>query len=111
MVRDLENVILARRMRSEGRLQREIAEASGVSVPTASQWTQGVLPRNRRPRDLRKLRALPVLARTYRDGKSITEIAASSGIPPPSLYDWRRELELPRNRRSAGSSRGTRTAR
>jgi len=37
----------------------------------------------------------------YRDGKSITEIAASTGIPAPTLYDWRRELELPRNRRSA----------
>lgn len=60
MVRDLEKVILARRMRSEGRLQREIAEASGVSVPTAGH-----------------------------------------GIPAPTLYDWRRELELPRNRRSA----------
>jgi hypothetical protein len=36
MVRDLEKVILARRMRSEGRLQREIAEASGVSVPTVA---------------------------------------------------------------------------
>src|SRR5258708_22773006 len=37
----------------------------------------------------------------YRDGKSITEIAASTRIPAPTLYDWRRELELPRNRRSA----------
>jgi len=101
MVRDLEKVFLARRMRSEGRLQREIAAAAGVSVPTASQWTRGVLPSNRRPRDLRKLQALPVLARMYRDGNSITEIAASTGIPAPTLYDWRRELELPRNRRSA----------
>jgi len=101
MVRDLEKVILACRMRSEGRLQREIAAAAGVSVPTASQWTRGVLPSHRRPRDLRKLQALPVLARMYRDGKSITEIAASTGIPAPTLYDWRRELELPRNRRSA----------
>jgi len=36
----------------------------------------------------------------YQDGKSITQIAALTGIPAPTLYDWRRELELPRNRRS-----------
>jgi len=36
----------------------------------------------------------------YSQGRPISEIAASTGVPAPTLYDWRRELKLPRNRRT-----------
>ena len=101
MLRDCEKVALACRMRSEGRMQREIAAALGISPTTASARTRGVLPHGRRSADLRKLRVLPILARMYRAGNSITQIAAATGIPAPTLFDWRREMGLPKNRRSA----------
>ncbi len=101
MLADPDKVALARRMRAEGAFQREIAAALGISPPTASLWTRGVLPHGRQRADARKLKALPLLARMYREGRSITEVAASTGIPAPTLYDWRRELELPKNPRSA----------
>jgi len=37
----------------------------------------------------------------YREGRSITEIAAVTRLPAPTVFDWRRELELPKNRRTA----------
>lgn len=101
MVADPNKVALARRMRAEGAFQREIAADLGVSAPTASLWTRGVLPHGRRRADDRKLKALPILARMYREGRSIKEVADATGIPAPTLFDWRRELELPKNRRSA----------
>lgn len=101
MTRDPHKLALARRMRSEGCFQHEIAAALGISPPTASVWTRGVLPHGRRRADQRKVRTLPILARMYRQGRSIPEIAAATGIPAPTLFDWRRELELPRNQRSA----------
>jgi transposase len=101
MVRDHEKAALARSMRSEGVLLREIAEALEVSAATVSLRVRGVLPHNRRPCDPRKITMLPTLARMYQEGRSIPEIAASTGIPATTLYDWRRELELPRNSRSA----------
>ena len=101
MVADPEKLALARRMRSDGSLQREIAATCGISEATASLWTRGVLPYGRRRTDSRKLRVLPLLAQMYREGRSVTEIAAATGIPASTLFDWRRELEIPRNRRSA----------
>jgi len=100
VVQDRQQIAVARRMRWEGSLQREIAEALGVCVATGSVWTRGVLPHKRKPLDTRKLRALPVLKQLYREGKPIPEIAVLTGIPATTLYDWRRELELPRNPRS-----------
>jgi transposase-like protein len=101
MVPDPSKVAVARRMRAEGCTQREIAAVLGISPPTASAWTRGVLPHGRRRADDRKLKALPILARMYREGRSITEIAGLTGIPAPTLFDWRRELELPKNPCSA----------
>jgi len=43
---------------------------------------------------------LPVLERLYKEGRSIGEIAAVTEVPASTLYDWRRELGLPRNKRS-----------
>ncbi|MGP8033770.1 MAG: HNH endonuclease [Steroidobacteraceae bacterium] len=100
MARDPNKVALARQMRGEGCLQREIAATLGISAPTASGWTRGVLPHGRRRAEARKLKVLSILARMYREGRSIKEIAASTGIPASTLFDWRRELDLPRNPRS-----------
>lgn len=101
MVPDFEKLALARRMRSEGSPQHEIAAACGICQSTASLWTRGVLPYGRRRADSRKLKVLPVLAQMYREGRSVSEVAAATGIPASTLFDWRRELEIPRNRRSA----------
>lgn len=101
MAIDPEKLALARRLRWEGCLQREIAERLGISTPTASAWTRGVLPHGRCPAHATKLKTLPLLARMYSEGRSITDIAAETGIPASTLYDWRRELELTKNRRSA----------
>jgi len=94
-------IALARRMRAEGRLNREIADALGICAATASVWTRGQFPYSTPPPSKRKAQLKPVMARLYRDGKSIPEIAAAIGVPAPTLYDWRRELGLPKNRRSA----------
>jgi transposase-like protein len=91
----------ARRLRAEGKKHREIAELLGVSVPTASQWTRGVLPLNKQAPDPRKAEALPVLIRMYCEGVAIPDIARHLGIPAPTLFDWRRELGLSKNKRSA----------
>lgn len=101
MAADARKLALARRMRSDGRPHKEIAAACGISQSTASLWTRGVLPHGRRRADSRKLETLPILAQMYREGRSITEIATATGIPAPTLFDWRRELELPKNPRSA----------
>lgn len=90
----------ARRLRAEGKKHREIAELLGVSVPTASQWTRGVLPLNKQAVDPRKAEALPILARMYRAGVPIPEIAKATGVPQGTLFDWRRELGLPKNKRT-----------
>jgi transposase-like protein len=87
-------------MRTEGRLTREIAVALGVSQPTASAWTIGILPHKRQGLIQRKRQVLPVLQRMYEEGIPITSIASITGIPPGTLYGWRIELGLPRNRRS-----------
>jgi hypothetical protein len=97
---DLVKIATARRMRADGTLLREIAEALKVSDATVSIWARGVLSRNKQADDPRKRRVLPILERLYKEGKSIGEIAVVTGVPAPTLYDWRRELGLPRNRRS-----------
>jgi hypothetical protein len=99
MSQDPEQVALARRLRSDGRLLPDIAEELGVGVATASVWTRDVLPYGR-PQSTQKLKGLLLLKRFYREGKSIPEIAASTAIPATTLHDWRREIDLPRNRRS-----------
>ena len=101
MFRDCEKVALACRMRSEGLPHREIAATLGISQQTASAWTRGVLPHGRQSADPRKLKALPILTQMYGEGKSIPEIAAATRISASTLFDWRRELGLPKNRRSA----------
>jgi len=93
-------IALARKMRAEGRLTREIAVALEVSQPTASAWTIGILPHNRQGLTQRKKQVSPVLKRMYEEGIPITSIASITGIPAGTLYGWRIELGLPRNRRS-----------
>jgi transposase-like protein len=100
MSRNIEKVELARRMRSEGRLVREIAKAHGVCVATASAWTIGALPHKKHGADPKKKRVLPILERMYRQGIPITEIATAVGVPAPTLYGWRLEMGLARNRRT-----------
>jgi transposase-like protein len=90
----------AREMRLEGKRHREIASALGVSAETASVWTRGVLPRGKQPTDPRKAQVLPLLERLYREGRSIPDIALITGVPPTTLFDWRRELGLPKNSRA-----------
>jgi transposase len=90
----------AREMRREGKVHREIASALGVSMETASVWTRGVLPWGKQPVTQRKAETLPLLERLYREGRSIPEIACITGVPQTTLFDWRRELGLPKNRRA-----------
>src|ERR1700733_8365749 len=100
MTPEIEKIVLARQMRSEGRLLREIAQTLGVCIATASLWVRGILTFNRPPVDPRKEQVLPVLKRMYSEGRPISEVAAATGVPAPTLYGWRHELKLPRNRRS-----------
>jgi len=90
----------AREMRRQGKLNREIANALGVCVSTASVWTRGVLPHGRQPSDPRTADVLPILQRLYREGRPIPDIARITGVPQSTLYDWRRELKLPKNHRA-----------
>jgi transposase len=90
----------AREMRRQGKLHREIADALGVCFATVSAWTRGVLPHGKQANDPRKADVLPILERLYREGRSIPDIARITGVPQPTLFDWRRELGLPKNRRA-----------
>ena len=49
----------------------------------------------------RKSQVLPLLEQLYREGRSIPEIARIIGVPASTLFEWRREFEVPKNRRSA----------
>jgi transposase-like protein len=73
-------------MRSEGRLLREIAQTLGVDMGMAALWVRGEV--------------LPILKRMYSEGRTMSEIATATGVPARTLYGWRIELGLPRNRRS-----------
>ncbi len=90
----------AREMRRQGNVLRKIVGALGVSAATASEWTRGVLPHGRPPISRRKVEVLPILERLYREGHSIPDIARTTGVPQSTLFDWRRELGLPKNRRA-----------
>jgi transposase-like protein len=57
--------------------------------------------RSKIARARRKAEVLPLLERLYREGRSIPDIARITGVPQPTLFDWRRELGLPKNRRTA----------
>src|SRR5688572_26551328 len=90
----------ARRLRAEGRLLREIANELGIPLGTAAYWVRGVLPLNTQPQHPRKAEVLPVLERMYREGHPIPVIAKATGVAPTTLFDWRRELGLPKNKRT-----------
>jgi transposase-like protein len=100
MSQDIEKVAVARQMRGEGRLLREIAQALGVSLRTACIWTRGILAYKKPAVDPRKEEVLPILERMHCEGRRISEIAASTGVSAPTLYGWRHELGLPRKLRS-----------
>jgi len=87
-------------MRREGRYIREIADALGICVATASLWTLGTVPRKRPAPDPRKKVVLPTLERMYKNGFPISEIASIVGVPQGTLYDWRRQMGLTKNRRT-----------
>ncbi|HEV2269621.1 MAG TPA: HNH endonuclease [Steroidobacteraceae bacterium] len=91
----------ARAMRQEGMSTVDIARVLDISQPTASAWTKGVCAPIKNARTVRKTQVLPVLERLYREGRSIPEIAGITGVPASTLFDWRRELEVPKNPRSA----------
>lgn len=91
----------ARAMRRDGKTTGDIARFLGVSQPTISAWTKGVLLPGRQGQSSRKTQVLPVLERLYREGRSIPEIAVITGVPASTLFDWRRELDVPKNRRSS----------
>ena len=93
-------VAQAKELRRKGKLNREIAIALGVPLGTVLVWTKGVLPHGRPPVARRKAEVLPILERLYRQGCSVPEIARITGVPQPTLFDWRRELGLPKNYRA-----------
>lgn len=90
----------ARELHQRGKLLREIADSLGISVATASLYCRGVKPRWKNGEDPRKAEILPLLRTLYSAGKPISVIARLTGVPAPTLYDWRRELKLPKNARS-----------
>lgn len=94
-------IVRARAMRQEGMRTGDIARTLGISLATASAWTKGVLAPNQQGRTSRKAQVLPVLQRLYSEGRSIPEIALITGVPASTLFDWRRELKVPKNRRSS----------
>jgi transposase-like protein len=95
-----QQIALARELRSEGRLTREIGETLGVSQPTASAWTIGVLPHKTHAVPQTKKQVLQTLQCMYEKGIPISRIASITGVAAGTLYGWRIQLGLPRNRRS-----------
>lgn len=95
-----DKIAAARQLRAVGKLLREIADALGVPLGTASYWARGVLPLHTQPSHPRKSEVLPVLERMYRTGHPITEISKVTGIAQGTLFDWRRQLGLPKNKRT-----------
>lgn len=91
----------ARQLRRAGRTLKEIAAELDICVATASIYCRGVLPKWKNGDDPRKRRVVDKLKEMYEAGMPIPEIAEAIGIPATTLYDWRRELGLPRNSRSA----------
>jgi len=91
----------ARELRQQGRLLKEIASVVGVSVATASVYCKGVMPLWKNGDDPRKAEVLPLMRALYTAGRPISEIATITGVPAPTLYDWRRELALRKNARTA----------
>lgn len=96
-----ERIARARELRRQGRLLREIAAAIGVSLHTASLYCKGVMPPWKNGDDPRKAEVLPLLRALYAAGRPVSAIAELTGVPAPTLYDWRRELGLPKNSRAA----------
>lgn len=89
----------AKELRQQGMRLREIADVIGVSVATASLYCKGVMPLGKNAADPRKAEIFPLLKALYLSGKPVPEIAAITGLPASTLYDWRRELGLRRNSR------------
>jgi transposase len=90
----------AREMRRDGKLHREIADALGVCMATASAWARNLVSYCKHPTGRRKNEVLPLINRLYREGHSIPDIARITGVPQSTLFDWRRELGLPKNSRA-----------
>lgn len=88
-------------MRQQGKLLREIASDLDISVATASVYCQGVLPKGKIAESQERRRQKELVAKLYQSGMPIPVIAKTIGIPPTTLFDWRRELGLKRNSRQA----------
>lgn len=95
-------------MRRQGLSLKEIAGKVGVSVATASVYCRGVLPKGKNSPDPRKRVFGGEVKRLYVSGVSIPEIARRLKIPAPTLFDWRREMDLKRNSRRTYVSDGLR---
>lgn len=89
----------ARALRRRGLSLKEIAGKVGVSVATASVYCQGVLPKGKNSPDPRKRAFGDEVKKLYASGVSIPEIARRLRIPAPTLFDWRRQMDLKRNSR------------
>jgi hypothetical protein len=91
-----ERALAARRMRTEGKLHREIAEALGICRATASVWTRGVLP----PRSLLQTRRLhlPLLraARRQAERPLCVAVPALPGMEVQGLEPGDTMQEVPR---------------
>src|SRR5690606_31986106 len=101
MRKDARKIAEARRLRKQGLGLKEIAEAIGVSVPTASTYCLGVLPKGTVRPDPRKAEVWKRVEALYRQGTPISRIAEATGVPAPTLYEWRRKSGLPKNKRTA----------
>lgn len=101
MRKDAQKVIAARRLREEGKALKDIAAALEISVATASVYCQGVFPKGTVRPDPRKATVWAQVEEWYRQAVPISEIAKRTGIPAPTLYDWRRQTGLEKNKRSA----------
>src|SRR5690606_6426315 len=101
MRKDARKVEEARRLRKRGLGLKEIAEAIGVSLPISSTYCKGVFPSGTVRPDPRKAQVWKQVETLYRQGMPITRIAEATGVPAPTLYDWRRQSGLKKNKRTA----------
>lgn len=101
MRKDARKVAEARRLRKEGKALKDIAAAIDVCVATASLYCKGVMPKGSVRPDPRRQQVWEQVEAWYREGIPISEISKRLGIPAPTLYDWRRQSGLKKNKRSA----------
>jgi transposase len=95
-----ERIAKARKLRARGYRLKDIAKDLGVSLATARSYCKGILPKNACAVSEEKQALMARFAKYYAACLSVPEISPKIGVPASTLYDWRRELGLPKNSRA-----------